>query len=238
MANLLGGALVLGLCLFGAPITHAQQALPIPVFVTSLETPLPPPMRPEEHTAAFDRTRDQMFEVARKLRQEHGDNTKAWPRDVWAIFNEAEDAHTLTIARRNYEKRDTQLGLDDSVSDFVRGASGNKWMTLVSNPEQAALVVEITGRRYASARGATDNRYFIRFRLRHGGALPADRFLDLTWDYKWNDPWTQLFARPKDASGYVDIEAGSDASYKNCAAMVRAIVGTFIRARMDPSRKK
>jgi hypothetical protein len=229
-------AVALSLC--SLTVLHAEQAAPVPVFVTSLQTPLPQPMKPEEHAAAFNRTRTEMFDRGKQLRQEHGDNTKAWPRDVWKIFNEAEDAHTMTIARRNYESRDTQLALGDSVADFVRGASGLKGMTLVSNPADAAIIVEITGRRYASAGDPTDNHYFIRFRMRPGAQLTADRFLDLTWDYNWNDPWTQLYSRPREGADYYDMEAGSPASYKNCAGTVRAIVARFIRARMDPSRKK
>ena len=231
-------AFVLVLSLFVGSVAHAEQALPVPVFVTTLQTPLPPPMTPEEHTAAFNRTRTEMFDLGRKLRSEHGGKTSAWPRDVWKTFNDAEDAHTMTIARRNYEKRETQLALGDSQADFVRDATGSKGMTLVSSAADAAIIVEITGRRYASAGDPTDNHYFIRFRMRPGATLAGDRFLDLTWDYKWNDAWTQLYARPKDASGYLDMEAGSPVSYKNCAGTVRAIVERFIRSRMDPSRKK
>ena len=234
----LGRMVALGLFLCGAANAFAEQGLPVPVFVTFLETPLPPPMKPAEHTAAFNRTRSEMFDLARKLRQEHGEKTNAWPRDIWKVFNDAEDAHTMTIARRNYESRETQLALGDSVADFVRGAAGNKGMTLVSGAADAAIVVEITGRRYASAGDPTSNHYFIRFRMRPGARLAADRFLDLTWDYNWNDAWTQLYARPEDESGYLDMEAGSPASYKNCAGTVRAIVERFIRSRMDPSRKK
>ena len=34
-----------------------------------------------------------------------------------------------------------------------------------------------------------------------------------------------------------ELEAGSPASYKNCAGMVRAIVEGFIRAQMDPAKR-
>lgn len=72
----------LGLFLCGAAVAHAEQGLPVPVFVTFLETPRPPPMKPAEHTAAFNRTRSEMFDLARTLRQEHGEKTNAWPRDM------------------------------------------------------------------------------------------------------------------------------------------------------------
>ena len=218
---------------------RAQEAFPAPVFVTHLETPPLPPLKPEQHEAAIRGTRDQMFEVAAQLRKQHGDKTSAWPPEVWMVFYDAEDAHTLAVARRDYQPPETRLGLADSVEDFLRGAGGNKGMTMVASADQASLVVQITGRRrIASAPGPTDNRYFIRFRLVPGTKMTGERFLDLTRGYKWNNLWSKQIVHAKDASPYVELEAGSMASYKNCAGMVRAIVETFIRARLDPSRKK
>lgn len=124
------------------------------------------------------------------------------------------------------------------MEDFLRGAGGNKGMTMVRSAEEAPLVVQITGRRRTSPPGPTDNRYFIRFRLLPGGKMSGERFLELTRGYKWNDLWSKLIARAKDGSGYVDLEAGSMASYKNCTGMVRVIVERFIRAQLDPATKK
>lgn len=220
------------------PAGSAQEEFPVPVFVTHLETPSLPPLRPEAHEAAISQTRDEMFKVAEQLRKQHGDKTKTWPREVWREFYVAEDANTLAVARRDYQPPETRLGLADSVEDFLRGAGENKGMTMVTTADEASLVVQITGRRRISAPGPTDNRYFIRFRVTPGAKMSSERFHELTYGYKWNNLWAKLIAHPKDPSPYVDLEAGSPASWKNCAASVRAVVGAFIRERMDPTRKK
>lgn len=224
--------------LLAAPEGRAQEVLPVAVAVTPLETPPLPPLKPEVHEAESKRTRAEMFAVAAQLRKEHGDKTSAWPPEVWKEFYVAEDAHELTVARLDYEPAETRLGLADSAEDFARGAGGNKAMTLVTGADEASLVVQIIGRRRASASGPTDNRYFIRFRLTPGGKMTGARFLELTQGYKWDSPWAKVIAHPKNASGYFELEAGSPASYKTCAAMVRAIVEVFIKTRLDPARKK
>jgi hypothetical protein len=225
--------------LLTAAAGHAQEVLPIPVFVTHLETPPMPPLKPEQHVAEISRTKNKMFDVAAELRKEHGDKTKAWPPEVWNVFYIAEDAHQQAVARRDYQPAETRLGLDDSVQDFLRGVGGNKGMMMVTSAADAALVVHITGRRRVeSVPGPTDNRYFIRFRLAPGSKMTGERFAELTRGYKWDTPWATLITHAKDASGYVELEAGSMASYKNCAGMVRAIVELFIRKQMGPARSK
>ena len=229
---------LLAFSLFSVIAAGAQETLPVPVFVTSLETPLPPPLKPEQHAGAFSTTRDAMFALGAKLRKEHGNKTSAWPADVWDIFNEAEDAHMMTVARRDYERKETQLGLDDSVADFVRGVGENKRMTLVKTAEEAALVVQITGRRYAPGADVYDNKYFVRFRLSPGPKMTDERFIELTRGYNWTDGYTKTFSRPKPGAVFVDLEAGTPVSYRNGAGTVRAIVERFIRAKLEPARKK
>jgi hypothetical protein len=232
-----GCRVVLVLLFFAAGLS-AQESLPVPVFVTHLETPLPAPMKPEQHEAAFKRTRDEMFAVAAQLRKQHGDKTNQWPPEVWKIFNDAEDVHMMTVARHDYERPETQLALADSVEDFVRGAAANKGMTLVKSAEDASLVVQITGRRYAPGADVFEPKYFIRFRLSPGARMPTERFMDLTQGYKWTSVFSKAFARPKLGAIWVDLEAGTPASYKNSAGMVRAVVENFIRATIDPAKKK
>ena len=193
---------------------RVQEALPAPVFVTPLETPPRPPLKPAQHEAESNRTREEMFEVAARLRKEHGDKTKNWPPEVWKVFYVAEDAHTGAVARRDYQPPETRLGLDDSVQDFLRGAGGNKGMTMVTGADEAC--------------------YFIRFRLAPGARMTGERFLETHARLQVERPWTKLIAHTTDTSVYVDLEAGSMASYKNCAGMVRAIVERFIRAQLDP----
>ena len=217
---------------------RALEALPVPVLVTRLETQPLPPLKPEVHEDAIKQTRAEMFAVGEQLRKQHGDKTSAWPPEVWQLFYVAEDAHTLTVARRDYESPDTRLGLADSAEDFVRGAGANKAMRMVTGADEASLLVQIIGRRRASVSGPTDNRYFIRFRLVPGAKMTGARFLELTQGYKWNNLWSKVIAHPNDASGYFELEAGSPASYKNCAGMVRAIVEGFIKAQLDPARRK
>jgi hypothetical protein len=231
-----GSCLALAL-LFLAAQLPAQESLPVPVFVTHLETPLPAPLKPEQHEAAFKRTRDEMFAVAAQLRKEHGDKTSQWPPDVWKIFNDAEDTHMMTAARRDYERAETQLALADSVDDFIRGAAANKGMTLVKSAEEASLVVQITGRRYASKADVYDPKYFIRVRLSPGAKMTTERFVELTQGYKWTSVFSKAFSRPKPGAMWVDLEAGSPASYKNGAGIVRSVIDSFIRATMDPAKK-
>ena len=106
---------------------------------------------------------------------------------------------------------------------------------MVSTADEAALVVAITGRRRSDPPGITDNRYFIRFRLMAGPRMAQARFLELTRKHDWDEIWSKRYARAKDNRDYVDLEAGSMASYKNCAAAVRLIVENFVWQQMDPS---
>jgi hypothetical protein len=230
--------LIFVVTLVTVPAGRAQEPFPVPVFVTELETPPLPPLRPEAHEAAISQTREEMLKIAERLRKQHGDKTGNWPPEVWKEFYVAEDANTLAVAHRDYQRPETRLGLADSVEDFRRGAGGNKGMTMVTTAEEASLVVQITGRRRISAPGPTDNRYFIRFRLTPGAKMSPERFHELTYGYKWNTPWAKLIAHPKDPSPYVDLEAGSPASWKNGAGLVRAVVDAFIKERVDPAKKK
>lgn len=217
----------------------AEEPFPVPVFVTHLATPPLPPLRPDAHEAAISQTKAEMFKVAERLRKIHGDKTKNWPREVWREFHVAEDASTLAVARRDYQPAETRLALADSVADFLRGAGGgNKRMTMVTSADEAALIVQITGRRLVSSADAMDGRYFVRFRLAPGAKMRPERFHELTYDYKWSNAWTKLIAHPKDASPYVDLEAGSPASWRNAADGVQGVVNMFIHERMDPTRKK
>jgi hypothetical protein len=226
------------LLLFAAADSRAQEGLPVAVFVRTLDTPSLPPLKAEVHAAEIKRTRDEMFKVAAQLRKEHGDKTSAWPPEVWSVFYDASDANTLAVARRDYQPLETRDGLTDSVEDVLRGAGVNKAMTLVPSAAEAALVVQIIGRRRASPPSPYDNHYFIRFRLAPGGKMTGARFLEVTREYKWDGVWSTLIAHAKESSEYVELEAGSPASYKTCAAMLRAIVDAFIRARLDPAKKK
>lgn len=111
-------------------------------------------------------------------------------------------------------------------------------MTGVASAQEAALVLQIVGRRRIQAPGVTDNTHFIRFRLLPGGKMTGARFLELTRDYKWNNLWLKLLAHPQDENGCYEMEAGTFASWKNAAGMVRSTVERFIKTRIDPGRKK
>ena len=221
-----------------APAARAQETIPAPVFVTVKEIPPPPPLTPKEHEAAINAAHERMFAVAAEMRKQHGDKVDAWPRQAEETFADARDAYTMAQARSYYRRPETSLGLDDSVTDFLRGAEKNKKMTTVASAEEASLVVQITNRRYAPGPGITDPKYFIRFRLLPGAKMTPVRFAELTRPHKWDSLWSTLFARATPASGFVDLEAGSMASYKNCAAAVRQVVENFVWQQMDPSYVK
>ena len=121
----------------------------------------------------------------------------------------------------------------------MRGiGTNNKVLTAVTNEADAAFVEKITGRRRGVAKDITDNRYFVRFRIAPGAKLTPERFLEVANGHKWKNLWTTLFAHETEATPYVDLEGGSPASYKNAAGSVRAAVQDFIRATLDPARKK
>jgi len=229
--------LIFVVTLVTVPVGSAQEPFPVPVFVTHLETPPLPPRRPEEHEGAISATRQERIKVAERLRKQHGDKTSNWPPEVWKEFYVAEDAHTLAVARRDYQAPETRLDLADSVADFLRD-SGTKGMTMVTSADEASLVVQVTGRRRTVPSGPTDTRYVIRYRLAPGGKMSPERFHELTYGYKWNNFFGKLIAHPTGASPYLDLESGSPVSWKNLAGTVRAGVAAFIRERMDPTRKK
>jgi hypothetical protein len=233
------GLLLTAVVLSGGAAVATQEALPVPVFLTVLPTPPLPPLKPEEHEAAINTTRVQMYDLAAQLRKQHGDKTNKWPAEVWKEFYKAEDANMMAIARRDYQAPETRLALEDSVEDFVRGiGTNNKVLTTVNSAADAVLVVQITGRRRVSVTGLADNRYFVRFRIAPGVKLTKERFLEAAYGQKWNTQWATLFAHETDATPYVDLEGGSPSSFKNAASSVRATVLNFIRDKFDPARKK
>lgn len=214
-----------------------QEPFPVPIFVSALETPAPPRLRPEQHEEAIARERTRTVEVAAQLRKQHGDNAKNWPPAVRKEYDAAEDAHRLAVARRDYQAPETRLLLADSVEDVMRGFS-QKNMTVASSAEEAWLGVQITARRRTSPPGPTDNRYFIRFRLAPGGKMTGERFDELTTGYKWDSLLVKTIARYTPETPYVDLEAGSMASWKISAGVVRGTIDQFIAQRMNPAVKK
>jgi len=226
------------LCLITVRPGGGQEVLPLPVFVTAQTFPLPPVLTAEQHGYAIKAAQNEMFALAAQMRKEHGDKMESWPPEAVQAVDEKEDAWNRAKVRGYYETRDTQLGLDDSVQDFVRGAAKSKALTIATSADAAAFVVTITNRRYTPTDDVTGNRYFIRFRLRPGGQMTGERFLGLTRGYKWNQVWAQVLTRPGDASGFVELDAGSMASFKNCAGSVRAVVERFIWERLGPAKDK
>jgi hypothetical protein len=221
-----------------APVI-AQEAIPVPVHVTWKETPVPPPLKAEQHQAAITAAENNYWSTLDAMFKQHGKKQDTWPPAATSTVDDLHDAWGLAQARMYYQSRNTQLSLDDSVADFLRGAEKNKKMTMVSSVDDAALLVVLTGRRYSPGKDITDNSYFIRFRLMAGPKMTHERFLEYADGHKWYSVYSTLFARAKDpAPDYLDLEAGSMASYKNCAAAVRAIVETFVWQQMDPSYKK
>jgi hypothetical protein len=218
----------------------AQSAPPVTVVVTTQKVPLPPPLTAEQHGAAITAAQNAMFALANQTRKTHGDKRQNWPPDAEKAVADAEDAFTTASMRGWYERPETQLGLDDSVQDLLRSAASSKIIQVsATNTAGAMLVVSITHRRSASNTDVTGDRYFIRFRLTHGGGMTDEQFLERTLGYSWNRLSSKLIARPKDGSGYVELEAGSPASYKNCAATIQGIVQNFVRQRLtaDTSKK-
>jgi hypothetical protein len=221
---------------FIATTARTQEALPLPVFVTAQKVPLPPTLTAEQHGAAIKAAEKDMFGLAERMRKEHGNKQQEWPPEAVKAVEDAEDKWTTAKLRGYYETPETQIGLDDSVRDFSRAADKSKVLRVESTAaDQASLVVTITNRRYTPSSDVTGDRYFIRFRLSPGGKMTGEQFLERTRGYKWKMLSTELIARPKDASGFVDLQAGSMASYKVCAGMVRAIVENFIRQRLAPT---
>lgn len=216
---------------------QTQEPYPVPVFVTVLETPAPPRLRPEQHEAAITGAHKRMFEVAAALRKQHGDQSKNWPPAALKEYYLAEDAHRLAVARRDYEAPATSLQLADSVEDFWRGFNQSS-MTMASSAEEASLIVQITGRRRISPPGPTDNRYFVRFRLAPGGKMSGERFDELTTGHKWDGLLVKHIARYTAETAYVDLEAGSMASWKQGVGGVRITLLQFIQQRIDPAAKK
>jgi hypothetical protein len=68
--------------------------------------------------------------------------------------------------------------------------------------------------------------------------MSPERFHELTYAYKWNNAWTKLIAHPHDPAPYLDLEAGSPASWKNAADGVTGAVVVFIHDRMERKTKK
>ena len=231
------------LCLFaalliGSATVLTQNAPPVPIFVTVQETPVLPPLKPEQHEQAIQGRRTLMFDAGAELRKQHGDNTKAWPPEVWNKFYEAEDTYRLTIARRDYQPKETRYGLADSVKDFLRDAEKAKNLQIVQSADEAALIVTVTGRRTSSPPGITDNRYFVRFTLRPGPKLSGERFVEANRDYKWNPLIATQLVHVKDPAGYVELEAGSMAGFRQAGGAVNTLVLVFSRERLQTPVKK
>ena len=225
--------------LLASSSVDAQQALPLGLFVTHLQTPVSARLPPEQHEGAMVGTRRAFIELVEKLQKQYGRKSSAWPPEARKEYQDAEDARTLAEARRDYEAPQTRQLLTDSVADILRELSRNKVIQPVASADEAALIVQVTGRRLVPGADPINNGYFIRFRLMPGTKLAGDRFVELARSFdSWNTYFSKVLARPQDAAGYVDVEVHSPVSWRNCAGSVTAIVGAFVRERLDPAKKK
>jgi hypothetical protein len=217
----------------------AQQSLPLKVFVTFT---VPQPMlvlTAEEHGQRITGTKNRMYATGEQLRREHGGKTKAWPPEVWDVFNAAEDAHAQAIARADYERDETRERLADSVADVVKASARSKVVTLVTAADQAELVVTVTGRRHV-AKDASDMfapNQFVRFQLSPGPLADRDRVLEAMRRHEWSGLTTKAIARPLNGAGFADLEAGSPYGMRQAGEWVIGMVEGFARARFGPAKK-
>jgi hypothetical protein len=206
------------------------RAQPLPVFVSVVEEPQPPPLKPEQHAAAIDAAQKRMFAIANDLRKQHGNRQQDWPPDAVDAVRAAENTYNVTIARRDYQPAITRMGLGTVVADLVAELGKSKLIAPVTTPAGAALALDVVGCRTAQTTGVTDAKYFIRLRIRPGPALSDARLREASAQYRWGpDFLTKAFVRPTAEAAYWDVEIGSPAAYKTAAAVARNVLEGFVK---------
>lgn len=209
------------------------RAQALPVFVAAVNE-APPPAKPRDLAAAADAAERHMRTVRDAVYKEHGYKRAAWPAQVVDAVNTVENAAQLARARLLYQPDATRDGLQETVEDLVRemGNSKSGQIAAVTTRDNAALILEVVGRRRRAMNlsSPTDNRYFIRFRLRSGPAMNDQRFREAGASYVWGpDMLTKAFARPTTEIAHWDAEVGSMASFKGAAmGAVRAVLESFV----------
>ena len=215
---------------FGGVDARAQ---PIPVFIQAVNEPSTAKPRDLEAAAAAAEAR--MRSIRDAVYKEHGYKRAVWSAQTVDAVDTAENAAQLARAQYVYSRDATREGLDGVVADLVReiGASKSPQMAVVTTRDEAALVIEVVGRlqRAMNLSSPTDNRFFIRLRVRPGPGMSEQRFREASAGYTWGpDLLSKAFARPTIATTYWEAEVGHMASFDHAArGAVRAVLDSFVK---------
>jgi hypothetical protein len=215
------------------------RAQPIPVFIQAVNEPVT--AKPRELEAAAEAAEARMRSLRDTVHKEHGYKRAAWSAQTVDAVDTAENAAQLARAQFVYSRDAAREGLDGVVADLVRevGAAKNPQMAVVTKRDDAALVIDVVGRliRAMNLSSPTDNRYFLRLRVRPGPGMSEERFRQASAGYTWGpDLLTKAFARPTMATTYWEAEVGHMASFDHAArGAVRAVLDSFVKGVAAPA---
>lgn len=224
---------------FAAPAA-AGSARPVDVHFTSRATAV-------DGAALKAAAKARQAEAARKAKElerahaaEYGKDQGKWPRDkraeLAALRSEARGDEGAEI-EANYAGAPPEK-LADSARDLARGAGAysNGLLRAVDSPDQADLVVEVTGRHSSKSEFgmAFDDQFGFMLRLGAGGRLAPGRLRGAV--VRWPEDEEQDPVIVNEMHGYSDdepywlLQVMGGATWRELANRTDAILADFVQA--------
>jgi hypothetical protein len=232
----------------GLPLaTGREERKPIDVYVLGGADVEPLPAEDREARIAEMQTllgesQRASRELEDELKKEYGKNRRAWPGEARAALEEANrtlEERSRVLAREVLCGANVQKDIDDSVKDLTKALKKKKNLRIVTDPEQAALVIEVLGR----ASGGADwgvigsmpvvrTRVTLYVRASLGPALEVPK--DAGEILRWHEPWNYRLSvyRVKDTEALSwELAAGdpSNFTWTTAAYAVAAAIDKFIK---------
>jgi hypothetical protein len=196
--------------------------------------------------AAIKEARQKRKDLETALKAQHGKKRETWPPEAQDAYDEAEEAEALANADYAYRKV-KQEGLADTAEDIRKsivgdGMAGKKeHVTLVTNRDDAQVIVEVNGRRsgYSGTQGGLlavrDDQYWISVLVKPGPKLTAERFAAVPRTYRFRRLGYQAWrlALPRPESPEWRFEAFGQMRWGGAANVASVLIEDFIGKNYD-----
>lgn len=211
------------------------SAQPLGVFVTATEAPLP--AKPTEADrvqawAEYDAANKARKDLEKTLKAQYGNKREKWPVEAQEQLADAEETRYRVNMSYAYRVDAEPVGPWRAGTAEAMTRSGNtgrkEHITPVSSPEQAHLILTITGVRNPSAViNAADDRC-MSVRLERGPKVSAAQFASVPRTYRPKIPKATRLAGPRDDAPFWQFEGCGLYPYFDTDETVARLVNEFV----------
>jgi hypothetical protein len=233
----LAAAVAAGVC---APAADAQQALN--VFVTQSREVRK--VRGEEKKALerelrpkINAAREAKKLTEKDLKEKHGKKKDEWPEAARDEYQRVEDEYAAAVAALEYVSVDPRE-TEDSAQDIRESLAGKglaavkKAVNIVSDVEQADLVVEVVGRRGEKTLPTQlrNDMYFVAVKISPGPGLDKRRMAQVPrkWTGSRFGGWVSKIHTATEEEPWITLEAYGEQRWSNAGNNAAGAVNKFI----------